>query len=282
MRAFLMILALFASAPAALATVFVDPAGNDGNDCRSPAMACATLQGAVDHIGFGTYDEIIVAAGEYHLAAMVNVYYWRSIIIRGPGDAVGSCRSPGATLVLPPDKVAFFAQDGAILNLSCLTIRGASAGIAARQGAIVDFSEIRFVDVKQYVIANDKGMVTCAGKIHVEGASALNGFVATRGSLMNIHCAMVLPAGLSFSDFVYGGNSGTNIDMSGATFSTDGEIFSPDGSILNARGRPYTIDNAELNLGGVVVPGSEPPHLIPYGKVRSRLPEGGPGSGDAR
>lgn len=44
---------------------YVKPGGNDGNDCLSPATACATINGALNKPGFVAGDTILVATGTY-------------------------------------------------------------------------------------------------------------------------------------------------------------------------------------------------------------------------
>ena len=44
---------------------YVAPTGNDGNDCASPATACASINAALNKLGFVQGDSIRVAVGTY-------------------------------------------------------------------------------------------------------------------------------------------------------------------------------------------------------------------------
>jgi hypothetical protein len=80
-----------ASTSASASNYFVDPAGNDLNSCTAPggAMACKTVQGAINKTGSG--DVINVAAGTY--AELITVTDRSNLTIFGAGTS---------TVIVPP------------------------------------------------------------------------------------------------------------------------------------------------------------------------------------
>ena len=68
--AFGCVLGLTVAGAASAATLFVDPAGDDADDCLSPVTACATLQAAVDKSS--TDDQILLAPGTYAERVEIN------------------------------------------------------------------------------------------------------------------------------------------------------------------------------------------------------------------
>lgn len=79
---------------------------------------------------------------------------------------------------------------------------------------------------------------------------------------------MVIGKSLSFTDFLQVVNAGTNIDVSGATFSSDDAHFSTDGSSIGIAGRPFSVINGELTKGQVIIPGNQAPQITDNGVVR--------------
>src|SRR5262245_9810228 len=143
----LMIIMLELSRAFALAgpTLYVDPAGDDRNDCLTAAAPCATIQRAVDQItpapgqitGMGT---VMLARGTYSAGATIT--YHKVVTF------IGDCDDPSRVVVRPQGGGAgFMAQDHAIAGINCVTIEAAdpgTRGVKTRQFAIIDIQKVRF------------------------------------------------------------------------------------------------------------------------------------------
>ncbi|MBN1955574.1 MAG: hypothetical protein JW900_11065 [Anaerolineae bacterium] len=62
-------------------TYYVSPAGHDGNDCRSVAQACRTVQAAIDRAAAN--DEVYVAQGAYTDDVGTVVWLTKSLLLQG-------------------------------------------------------------------------------------------------------------------------------------------------------------------------------------------------------
>lgn len=108
------------AAPAG-ATLFVDPAGDDTDDCLSPVAACRTIQAAIDKAPDG--ETIEIAPGTY--AEQVIIGNRESLRLQGgPGVAIVD---PG----LPVGDAVFHIQASRLIRLVELAISGNPAGVEA-------------------------------------------------------------------------------------------------------------------------------------------------------
>ncbi len=105
------------SAPVSLAaptatTWYVSPAGDDNNDCQTPATACKTVNAAVGKASDG--DTIQIAAGTYVESSTINLGAYLTLQGAGAGQTIldggGSQR-------------VFSVASGAIVTMTALTIR---------------------------------------------------------------------------------------------------------------------------------------------------------------
>lgn len=118
---FLAVLGAAVNTAPAGATLFVDPAGDDGDDCLSPATACLTIQAAIHKAPDG--ETIQVALGTY--AEQVVISNRESLRLQG---------APGAAIVdpgLPLGDAVFHIQASRLIRLEDLAISGNPAGVEA-------------------------------------------------------------------------------------------------------------------------------------------------------
>lgn len=114
---------IISAVPATAVTLFVDPAGDDANDCLSTSTPCRTLQEAVNRAGEG--DQVRLAGGTY--GEQVSIRSKRALTIIGGSGVVVTPPSPPP--VFPP---IFHITHSESIVLEDLTIRG---------NGIADFSQ---------------------------------------------------------------------------------------------------------------------------------------------
>ena len=248
----LAVLVLLLWAIPARAQLHVSTGGNDNNNCASTSTPCLTIQGAADKVAYATLIDISVAPGIYSAGA--NVYYWRGLNIHGPLSN-GACTDPTQVIIdLPSSTVAFQVQDNVILGVSCMTIRGASgasavSAFAVRQGAILDFLNMRFGALPggSIVSLSDRGMASCAGNVWIDGSLVVAGNVYN--STLNWACFTTIAAGLGMTHF-FSGAGWAIINAQNAVFTVTG------GGAMT--GRQWWLEAAGLyrSSAGYHVPGA--------------------------
>lgn len=180
------VLAALSGAPAparAQATLFVDPAGDDGADCQTPATACRTLGAALEKAADGA--TVSLAAGRYPEQVTIR----RGVSVVGAGaDSTVLDSAGGGTVVTSFSNTA-------LVTLQGLTITGGSA--VGGGGGIANFGPMAIVDS---VVAGNRvslgegfqglgGGIFSFGTLSITGTSVLSNTGVTgaginsRGSL---------------------------------------------------------------------------------------------------
>ncbi|HID52919.1 MAG TPA: hypothetical protein EYP41_12910, partial [Anaerolineae bacterium] len=153
---------------------YVDPAGNDANDCLSPATACATIQAAVDKAA-GSGDTIEVAAGTYlenltiNKGATLNGVGAGSVIIDGNGAARVITHNNSSLLTISGITIQngatasgnlFDRGGGAILNSGSLTLQDSVVrdnAATGNGGAILTLSGALVIENSQIISNTAQG-----------------------------------------------------------------------------------------------------------------------------
>ena len=157
------LVALLLASPAFAESTFVNPAGDDANDCLTAWTPCKTLQAAANKAG--SVGHVSIADGTYY--GGTHVLYHRMV------NFTGNCLTPGAVVISSPGAAAFTAQDHAILTAQCLDVVGdaGSIGFYSRQFAIIDAFHVRFGAMNVHVIANEKSKINLQHETILGGAS---------------------------------------------------------------------------------------------------------------
>jgi hypothetical protein len=247
------------------ATYYVNPSGDDSNDCLSVLRPCRTIQAAVDRVPLASTADIVLSSGFHYIDGSpnypaVNVVYWRGISIHG------DCQSPDATTVRinAPGIAAITAQDYAILIVTCLTLSSSAAGntaIVCRQIAICDYGKIHFGALQdgQHVSIADRSSASCVDQIWIDDSAAVHAG-AGNGSLLHLDCPIALTAPLSFIAFIQT-TWHAMITISGA------QITGP-GAGAATSGIQCTIQNGTIIAGNVTLPGNSPCQLYDGGILK--------------
>jgi hypothetical protein len=77
---------------------YVAPGGDDGDDCLSPAAACASINGALNKPGFVAGDTILVATGTYTGTGNEVVLLDKSATLSGEWDVVFTTQDAVSTV----------------------------------------------------------------------------------------------------------------------------------------------------------------------------------------
>lgn len=169
------------------ATLYVDVAGDDGNDCQSPASACRTLGAALARAAAGA--TIAVAAGRY--PELLTIRSGVSIIGAGAADTLIDGAGGGPV-------VTSYASEAPVI-LRGLTITGGRAVGAG--GGIANYGQMQIVDsiVRDNSVSPGEGFqglgggifsfgdLTISGSAVVGNRGASGGGVNSRGALRLIN-----------------------------------------------------------------------------------------------
>jgi len=148
---------------------YVDPAGNDANDCLSPATACATIQAAVDKAA-GSGDTIEVAAGTY----LENLTINKGVTLNGVGADSVIIDGNGAARVITHNN-------SSLLTISGITIQNgatASGNLFDRGGgAILNSGSLTLQDsvVRDNAATGNGGAIlTLSGALVIENSQIIS------------------------------------------------------------------------------------------------------------
>ncbi len=92
----LLLVQVLAAPALAAATVYVSPAGNDGNTCLAPSAPCATINAAVGKASTG--DTVVVAVGTYKDTSSEVVLIQKALTLSGGWDSSFASR-PGYSTI---------------------------------------------------------------------------------------------------------------------------------------------------------------------------------------
>jgi hypothetical protein len=241
----LSLLCAFCASPALSQTqLFLSPTGTDTSLCQSPAVACKTMQYAVDHVPYGAVVDILLADGIY--SGTVNVFYWRMV------NFSGNCEHPENIIINNPaaGEAAFAGQDHAILTVSCITSRSSqlhTTGILGRQQAIIDYDRVHFGEMPSGVhfALSERATGSCVGPYWVDGSASFH--TSVHRSDANLGCTVTVAKGLTFDSY-FVADFRSSIDARNATF------LGP-GAGAGTRGRKWTATDSSLLIGRAVLPG---------------------------
>jgi hypothetical protein len=239
-----LLLAFMSTPPPAHAqgTLYVAPSGDDANDCATTMTACRTLQRAIKRVPItGVVAMIKMADGIY--TGPADVAYYRFVVFEG------NCSNPAAVTVRAPSgRAAFWAQDHAIVGVTCLTVEASgprATGIASRQYAIVDYHRVRFGSFPDgiHVSAQEGSRQNCLGGIEIIGDAATHANAGYQ-SFLSMSCNIVIPAPRKFVHFVVATFLST-INLGGARITGAGVAGTTGGLFTNS---------SVIVLGGTTLP----------------------------
>ena len=104
---------------------YVAPDGSDGNNCLSPATACATINGAIGKASSG--DTIYVAMGTYTGTGDEVVLLNKSATLSGGWDGTFTTQSGTSTIDGQSALRGIFVNAGVIAIVESLNIQNGSA-----------------------------------------------------------------------------------------------------------------------------------------------------------
>jgi hypothetical protein len=151
--------------------------------CATLSHACATANQSPDRIS-----NITVAPGQY-VGDSCNVYYHHLVSVHG------DCGAPRAVdIALRGSDAGFWAQDGAILTVQCVSVRSIGNGsiaVAARQFAIMDVNNAHVGPLPQGVAisAQEMSKINCGVTLTVGGPMNFV-FAAGGRSTLSAGCAV--------------------------------------------------------------------------------------------
>jgi len=217
----------------------VTMSGNDANDC-SFAAPCATIARVCDQItsGNGGLYAILIADGNY--AGGCSLAYYNMV------NVTGNCSSPQSVVIDSGSSAtgsAFWAQDHAILALNCLTISsntGSGVGIATRQYAIADYSNVQFGAMTTHVTVTEASKANCLSATIV-GDTTYHIFVSGL-SYASLSCPITVVSG-NFKAFVLAVQR-SFVDAHGVS------------AVGSQTGFKYILDSLTLGTGVDALPGT--------------------------
>ena len=180
---------------------YVDPSGDDTNDCATPAEACSTIHAAVEKAQ--AYGTVHVAAGAYDASARINV--------EQPVRIVGDESDPGnVTVRVPAAQRATFhvmSDDVTIAGLTITRAGGSGDGITFDAGTSTRNAVIR----KNVIEGNRFGIYAAAGA--GDAAADISGLDVRDNTFEDNHAADTPGKGIYLA-----GYRGTGISVTGNTF----------------------------------------------------------------
>lgn len=236
---------------------YVSNAGDDGNNCLSPATPCATINGAIGKALNG--DTVYVAEGTYTGTGSEVVLIDRSITLSGGWDAAfaaqngysiisGQNARRGVTTNFDTTSTIerFFLQEGN-------TVGGGAAGIFNNGTLTINSSSI-----ERNRATTDGGGILNLGSLTINNSSINNNTAGTAGGLANGANWFGLPAAANINNSTISGNfadsrgggignaGNSTLNLNNTTVTGNQDIFSPGaGGIYNESGT-VTLQNSIL------------------------------------
>ena len=215
-------LAVISTPPPALAAGpwYVSPTGNDGNNCLSPATACATINGALDKASSG--DTVYVAEGTYIGTGSEVLLINKDIMVSGGWDA------------------GFSAQSG----ISTIDGQGARRGVTVQSGVT---ATIQHFTLQNGNVTGNGGGVNNAGTLTII-ESSITGNVAGNGSGSAIYNASTGILSLNQSSIRHNGSNGICFVVTNeGTLNADHTIIEE-----NTTTHIYCVATIVINFSGVI------------------------------
>lgn len=232
-------------------SLYVSPTGTDVGNCRSNRAKCKTWQYAVDHAPIATVTRIHVDDGVYN--ENVSVQHYRDVII------IGNVAIPANVVLTIPGGCGVYAEDSAIAQIRGVTFMAGAAGSTAfcgRQHVILDSANNRYgggsVALVGIYSAYDYAIANFTGDQYLDGSTLSTAFT-NDNSTLNLAATFHVKCGITLPIFLTG--TERSVTKAGpASFSYFGACGPKD-----IHGKPYNLDNSQLMLSSVTLPGDQDP-----------------------
>jgi hypothetical protein len=235
---------------------YVSPAGQNTNDCLSPATACRTINGAIDKAASG--DTINIAAGIYHeVLAILD----KNLNFAGVGpestiiDAQGAQPKPGNP------RIVLGALT--VVSLTGATLRNGIQGAYVGPNSFMTLTNVHIMNNEPYGGIMNDGSLTLANSLirgnrsSEEGGGLLNFFGSAKATLTNVTISgntaqrrgggIMNRAELTLTNVIVSSNVVT--DTTDSDDSGGGGIFNA-GTLVYASG--HMINNSAATQGGAL------------------------------